>query len=127
MSPELQEFYNSYQAWLERGAPDCEPYNRRYGLCYAIHTFVRIKRADVDVRTQWLSDFEMRTFLCGEMTAQFMRELAEDDGYPELKGIYPFGPMTTYHAEEVFRRAHLNVKRQAWVRKHATNVKGVTA
>jgi hypothetical protein len=121
MSPELQEFYNSYQAWLERGAPDCAPYNRRYGLCYAIHTFVKNK---------WLSDFRMRTFLCEEMTAQFMRELAEhayDAGYPELKGIYPFGLKTTYHAEEALKRAHLNVKRQAWVRKHATNVKEVTA
>ena len=121
MSPELQEFYNSYQAWLDKGAPDGSPYNRRYGLCNAIHRFATDKHEHGENR--WFSLRQMRELLCGEMQAQFMSDLSEDDGYPELKAVYPFGLMTTYHAEEVTRRAHLNVKRQAWVRKHATNAK----
>ena len=117
MSPELQEFYNSYQAWLDAGAPDNQPYNRRYGLCHALNRFC------VDRYQGLLVVNGQRRLLQDEMTAQFMRELSEDDGYPELKGIYPFGLLTKYHDEERRACAHLNVQRQAWVRKHATNVK----
>ena len=121
MSPELQEFYNSYQAWLDNGALDGNPYSRRDGLCHAIHLFVNRKHEHGE--NPWFSQNIMREFLCGEMQEQFMRDLSEDDGYPELIAVYPFGLATTYSAEKVRATAHLNLKRRAWVRKHATNVK----
>lgn len=123
MSPELQEFYNSYQTWLERGAPDCAPYDRRFGLCVGIHTFIRLSYADSECRLLWTTKEIMRKLMCEEIQLQFMGELEKGDNYPELIGIYPFGSSLKYYAEEARRSAHLNTKRKAWVRNHATNVK----
>lgn len=33
MTPELYQFFVSYRAWLDVGAPDVRPYSRFWGLC----------------------------------------------------------------------------------------------
>lgn len=110
MSPELQEFYNDYAAWLDAGAPHCTPYNRRYGLCYAIHIFTRAKFETLTAAAP------LRQSLIVEMGNQFIKAFACDDGFPELHAVYPFGNMADYHAQEASMTAHLNPKRIAWVR-----------
>lgn len=118
MSPELQEFYNSYQAWLDNGAPhDTMTYHRCYGLCYALHSFTMRKYKSLTA-----SNIH-RKRLCDEMNEQFLRELGHDDGFPELTLLYPFGSPKQYKDEEMNETAHLNPQRVAWVRKHATNAK----
>ncbi len=136
MSPELQEFYNSYQAWLDDGAPmsvasfgsftraiedapaHVKPmYHRRYGLCYALHVFTMHKYMSLTAANIH------RKRLYDEMVKQFVQELASDDGYPELTILYPFGSPREYRDQEMSETAHLNPQRIAWVKKHATNAK----
>jgi len=134
MSPELQEFYNSYQAWLDDGAlhlrgqvrrqPYYAPHDRRYGLCYAIHSFTRFKAQYLDTV---MPAYGLRRILCAELGDQLMNALGSDDGYPELNTMYPFGLPSQYEHEKRTATAHLNPHRIAWVKKHATNTKETEA
>ncbi|WBF77867.1 hypothetical protein W70_73 [Escherichia phage W70] len=92
MSEQLKAFYKAYAAWLDEGAPDRDPFNRRKGLCYSLD--------------HW-PDYNFD--LSEEMQQQFT-----DAGlcceFPFDKGRY------TYHKDT---KKHLNPARVAWVRKHA--------
>jgi hypothetical protein len=140
MSPELQEFYNSYQAWLDDDAPmslasfgsfvrtiedapahEKPTYHRSYGLCYALHVFTMHKYQSLTAANIH------RKRLFDEMVEQFVRELRRDDGYPELTMLYPFGSPKEYRDQEVNETAYLNPQRIAWVKKHATNTKEAEA
>ena len=39
MSPELKSALKDWLDWVERGAPEGEPYSRRYGLCSNLDRF----------------------------------------------------------------------------------------
>lgn len=134
MSPELQEFYNSYQAWLDDDAPmslasfgshapayEKPMYHRSYGLCYALHVFAMHKYKSLTAATIH------RKRLYDEMVEQFLREREFEDGYPELTILYPFGSPSEYRDQEMTETAHLNPQRIAWVKKHATNTKEAEA
>jgi hypothetical protein len=42
MSPELRAFLADWLAWVERGAPEGEPYSREFGLCASVYSYARL-------------------------------------------------------------------------------------
>ena len=88
----LQAFYKAYAAWLDAGAPDLQPFDRRHGLCGAIQVY-------------------------GMKRWHIKRQLAEAG----LDTIYPFGGEYAFETEYDNATAHLNPDRIEWVRKHAVD------
>jgi hypothetical protein len=97
-SKELTAFYRAYAQWLDRNAPNLQPFRRNEGLCRALLTYgtelypERVFHAD------------------DEMDRQF-----EDAG---LDVSYPFGK-DEYALHRSAATMHLDPKRTAWVREHA--------
>lgn len=90
MSPELKSFYLAYNAWLEEGAPEGQPFSRETGLCSNLEQF------DVSLLAELQTQFS---------AGNFVRE------------IFPFNPVAgSYDAEYKAGLCHLNPERIAWVK-----------
>lgn len=87
----LKEFYQAYAAWLDAGAPDLQPFDRRHGLCSQA-----MKRP--------------YSVPLNEIKKQFV-----DAG---LDSLYPFGGEEVFDVEYDNATAHLNSERNEWVREH---------
>lgn len=100
MSPELKEFYKSYQEWLDDGAPQALPYLRETGLCGNMEIYARAEKIN-----------EHDIFM--EMVEQFLEA--------NLSRCTPFnnGSMDSYWDERAAGAMHLNEERIQWVRDHA--------
>lgn len=95
ISPELYDFYVDWLAWVDRGAPDMEPYDRSVGLCPSLDWYIGHAGAP-----DWL-----------RMEQGDLFELDERD--PN----YPFGEREYWeHAKGCSQ--HLDPARLAWVREH---------
>lgn len=93
MSPKIKKFYQSYKAWLDRGAPKHKPYSRSSGLCFNAGF---IDNCSIPVLTEMQKQFE---------------EAGLDKAYPFGKDEYKLGI-----DEET---QHLNKARNSWVEEHA--------
>lgn len=89
MTPDLKTFLTDWLAWTERGAPEGDPYTRRYGLCHNAKVF--------DSRT--------RVSMWGLLDTQFDEDAA----------TFPFGE-DAYRAARTAKTQHLDPNRLAWVR-----------
>jgi hypothetical protein len=99
MSEYLKAFLADWIKWVDGGAIDCEPFERRHGLCYCFE--------------QWLEESD---------------ELDEDDQDNEiyalcdvfradrLNAAYPFGGGQFFYEESGAEEMHLNPARIQWVR-----------
>lgn len=93
MSKTLKEFYCTYAAWLDVGAPNFKPFSRASGLCTNLYNFS--KNHDV----------------INEMKFQF--------DAAGLDPNYPFGGEDDYVDRSAARQQHLNPARIEWVKAHA--------
>lgn len=92
----LQQFYNDYDAWLDAGAPEGQPFSRIQGLC----------------RNLWdWSGYDNR--LQAEMRVHLKKV--------GLNPAYPFGGDDVYDDESLNATMHLNPKRIQWVKDHANS------
>lgn len=90
----LLKFLARYWAWLEEGAPHCEPFSRREGLC----ANMREIRDEYTYRDNAEASKTLAIMLNGE--------------------DYPFnGSLLGYHQESQVHAMHRNPKRIAFVRK----------
>lgn len=85
----LQDFYIAYGVWLDRGAPDGEPFWRNEGLC-----------------DNWI----------GQGIHKSGRALAMQFAQAGRDRHYPFGGAGVFDDEEWLETMHLNPIRIAWVR-----------
>lgn len=88
ISPELRAFLQDWLDWVERGAPEGEPYGRSYGLC-------------LNARYEW-----------GYALSSELERLFAAQG---LNAATPFG--SGYFARAVGKTQHECPKRLEWVRK----------
>lgn len=91
-SKELTAFYDAYLNWLERGAPNYDPFKRSLGLCNNLRRWMGI----------------VGSAARHEMTTQFKAAGLDES--------YPFDPTEPYGLD--FK--HDNPARIEWVRAHAT-------
>lgn len=101
----LKSFYQAYWAWLEAGAPDDNEYNftRGFGLCSNLNNYY--SENDGYAADGRLGDTKQ------EMKDQFTKVGLNRD--------MPFNPNGDYFEESWYNGCHLNVRRIAWVKKHA--------
>lgn len=97
MSTALRDFCRSWLEWVERGAPEGEPYSRHHGLCSGAIVFGGTGgwAAVIEVRERLKSDFPLK------------------------QGVHPFGGGKAFVDDERAATMHLNPERLAWARKHA--------
>ena len=95
MSENLQRFLAEWLEWVEKGAPDEEPFCRRRGLCSGLEDW-NLER-----------DFDV------EEGEEELRCLFKADG---LDGVYPFGGAEVFYEAVDHDEQHLNEARVAWVR-----------
>ena len=94
-SPELMEFYKAYAEWLDKGAPEHEPFQRGYGLCGNLA---------FNWKPVWY-----------ELIQKMVRQFKEAG----LHGEFPFdADGREYMINKVDQKQHLNPRRIAWVRKY---------
>lgn len=98
----LKDFYVAYAAWLDEGAPDTHYFEKRFGLCSNLATWIYATNAELDYAR-----------LVNELRKQF-----EDAG---LCCQYPFGSGREYERMYATNTQHLNPARVAWVRKHTAS------
>lgn len=87
ITPALHAYLTDWLAWVDRGAPDGEPYWRYDGLCSAAY------------------DFDRGPFA-------FNKELYEALG----RNAYPFGGQASFQFDVRSDAMHLNEARLAWCR-----------
>lgn len=89
----MLEFLKDYQAWLDAGAPQNQPFSRRVGLCVNITTVDGFTPARSELRIALFKDF-------GD-------------------AVYPFNKSKSagYLREMEKQSMHLNKARNAWVKK----------
>lgn len=87
MPNDLRAYLADYLAWVERGAPEGEPYRRNHGLCY---------------NTQWCPDYDVNYDMMQDALAA---------AWP-VDFLYPFEGEYNDHWNEY----HLNDARLAFVR-----------
>jgi hypothetical protein len=97
--PPLIDFYRSYIAWLDAGAPDGEPYHRNGGLCHSL-------------RQWYLRVEESATAGLGVYRHLLHRDLL---GLAPIESMFPFGS-TDYHRRHRDCTMHLCPKREDFVR-----------
>lgn len=98
MSANLKQFLAAWLEWVEKGAPDEEPFCRRRGLCANFE--------------EWLCARNECEEKIEEENDQLL-ELFRADGF---EPIYPFGGCEEFYAERDDDTMHLNEARLAWVR-----------
>lgn len=68
--PELVKFYQSYWDWVNKGAPDLEPFARNLGLCsnlcYCVYSFYACQDIKKAMKLQFTEAGLNRTFPFGE-------------------------------------------------------------
>lgn len=100
----LFNYLRDWRTWVNRGAPDCEPYSRGDGLCLSTDSYVfRYVR----------SECRQDTYV--DLRAKLENALENDfgDNYR-----YPFGGEEKYKEEYQHETMHLNEARLAWVDKY---------
>jgi hypothetical protein len=101
-SEELTKFYQAYNDWLERGAPNNKPFSHKQALCGSLERFYE-KLPPVE-----------KLNLVSELRCQL-----EDAG---LDTRLPFDKnWVSFHLSYQNSRLHLNPKRVAWVKEHLNN------
>lgn len=85
----LQKFYNDYAAWLDKGAPEGQPFSRRMGLCS------QAMKPQYDVPIN-------------ELKKQFLQA--------GLDPKFPFGGTHRFDMDLENATMHLNPKRIKWVK-----------
>lgn len=94
-SSKLTQFYRAYQAWLDAGAPQHQPFYREVGLCENLGKYLHYSEPDI----------------LDEMLEQFRKRLK--------KIKYPFNKNgEDYMAEACGLKSYLNKKRLEWVKEH---------
>lgn len=86
----LKDFYQTYAAWLDAGAPDGKPFYRHLGLCAAATNY--------GPGIRW------------EVKKQFIAA--------GMDPLYPFGGEYAFETEYDNATAHLNPERIEWVREN---------
>jgi hypothetical protein len=90
ITPALHAYLTDWLAWVDRGAPDGEPYDRGVGLCTNAEQF--------DCNS------DLNECALGSLIELFDGEEC------------PFGGGLDYHRDIMNRTQHLNEARLAWVR-----------
>ncbi len=98
MSDHLKQFLQAWIEWVDAGAPDDEPFERRRGLCSSFEDWLDEHDVDDDSK-----DDAIRT-----LTSEFRL-----DG---LCKVYPFGGSEKFYEDSSGNEMHLNPDRIAWVR-----------
>jgi hypothetical protein len=99
MSPELRAFLQSWQDWVDMGAPNGEPYARGDGLCAcAVDYLVSHPEHGIGV--------ELRRILSSRW---------HSDIDSPRNPAYPFGGEHLYDVEIYANTAYMNPQRLAWV------------
>lgn len=93
IDPQLRAFLADWLAWVERGAPEAEPYTRRRGLC-----------SNAELFRGW--DDAAAMALHWALVADF----------GAYQGLFPFGGPYAYVLSSRACDQHLNKQRLAWVR-----------
>lgn len=97
----LIDFYKDYLGWINRGAPDREPYSRRIGLCTNLIYFANnFKEVDEE----------------GELALKLFTELRWQFRAAGLSDTYPFIDRDDFIKEGREEIAHLNETRILWVK-----------
>lgn len=94
MNKTLRQFYNDYAAWLDKGAPEGQPFHRHVGLCMS-----------VTQAPYCLPPWKIKKQL-------------EEAG---LDTIYPFGGEYQFETDFDNATMHTNPLRIQWVKDHANN------
>lgn len=98
MSDNLKKFYRAYKAWLDKGAPDHEPFSRDDGLCENL----------------WIWCLQNESVTRNELLHEMYRQF-------RLAGrsiTFPFGE-NRYRIDRLHDTQHLNPYRIKWVEEHA--------
>lgn len=99
MFNELTDFYKAYSDWIDYGAPECEPFSRRIGLCGSLCSYLASKGCKFPVR---------------DMALQLMKSQFIKAG---LSSDYPFNNADNpYRLESINGTIHTNKNRIAWVK-----------
>lgn len=99
MSPELRAFLQSWQNWVDYGAPDNDPYDRGDGLCAcAVDYLVSHPEHGIDVELKRI--FGLRW--CGDI------DTPRDP-------LFPFGGERLYDDQMYANTAYKNPRRLTWV------------
>lgn len=99
MFNQLAEFYEAYSDWIDAGAPECEPFSRRSGLCGSLCSYLASNGCNLTVRYMALQ----------LMKSQFIKAGLSRD--------YPFNNAeNSYYVECVSGTIHTNKNRIAWVK-----------
>lgn len=100
----LFNYLRDWRTWVNRGADDCDPYDRGTGLCLSTDSYVfRYVRS------------ECRQDAYVDLRAKLENALENDFGENYR---YPFGGEDKYKEEYQHEMMHLNEARLAWVDKY---------
>lgn len=94
----LKEFYQSYEHWLNCGAPHLQPHRRDVGLCSALSSYMDAQKVPLLEQCDVFTQLKMQFSIAG------------------LDHEYPFESPDAYTDCTTM---HLNVKRREWVYERA--------
>lgn len=100
MSPDLQQFYDDYYAWLKCPV-DGPVFRRSNGLCAILKRYVLNANMEMNYK-----------LLAQELDKQFISA--------GLNGHFPFSSRSVYRRECTLGKCHRNKKRLAWVKAHTS-------
>lgn len=100
----LFNYLRDWRTWVNRGAPDCDPYSRGDGLCLSTDDYVLRY-----VRSECRQDAHV------DLRAKLENALENDFGENYR---YPFGGKDKYKEEYQHETTYLNAERLAWVDKY---------
>jgi len=98
MSEHLKAFLADWIKWVDAGAVDGQPFERRHGLCYCFESWLEeigVAEGDADDEVYGLTDVF---------------------GADRLNRAYPFGGGELFYEESGADAMHLNENRIQWVR-----------
>ncbi|CAB3784557.1 hypothetical protein [Pararobbsia alpina] len=98
MSEHLKAFLTAWLEWVDTGAVDGEPFERRRGLCSSFEYWMDARNIDCEHQEEE----------CDGLTRAFRAA--------GLNRVYPFGGAEEFYEDSDANEMHLNPARIAWVR-----------
>lgn len=107
MSPELQQFYNCIDLWVDKGCPEDEILSKEVGLCANLNTWLSKLYPDrCRAELNKIVDEQYELFWQQSGASYYL--------YP-----FNFGSNMTYHDERRLGLTYKNEKRLNWIKSHA--------
>ena len=104
MSDHLKAFLSAWIEWVDAGAPNHNPFDRRLGLCVSFEYYLEkigVAEGDADDEIYGLTDVF---------------------GADRLSRAYPFGGGELFYEESGADAMHLNPARISWVRQKVSQL-----